>query len=518
MLKISRRQNAIHVACSAWLLLALTALPGCQSGDTDDKVVVKEEKKTVPIKPAVEKKKITRKVIKKKTPRNKQHTSKPKINRYKGSPPGTLADLLDQDDNQPAFGTAAAQKKLQIDPQRVASKGIRKLTGKHLTLYTDLPADKEVDQLPKIFDLAVPQWCEYFKIDPKKVEQWHMTGFLIKEKERFQAAGLMPDFLPPFLFGYHFGHELWAYEQPSAYYRRHLLLHEGTHAFMAWHLGGSGPPWYSEGMAELMGTHRWQDGRLTLSYFPKNREEASHWGRVKIIRDEFQAQRGKTLLEVMQYGPRAHLQNEPYAWCWAATTFLDNHPDYREAFRQLRSQSGDRTNDFSSAFYQKLKADWPKIAEQWQLFVVEMDYGYDVAKAAVDYKPGSPLPPNGADVTIRADRGWQSTGIRLEAGKTYNITAAGRYQVGKLPKPWWCEPGGVTIRYYRGQPLGMLMGAVRADDGSGEKITRLALPQPIGLSRQISMKQSGTLYLRINEFSGALADNSGEVKVHVESP
>ena len=40
--------------------------------------------------------------------------------------------------------------------------GIRKLEGKHITLYTDLPAAREVDELPRVFDAAVPLWCDYF--------------------------------------------------------------------------------------------------------------------------------------------------------------------------------------------------------------------------------------------------------------------------------------------------------------------------------------------------------------------
>ena len=158
-----------------------------------------------------------------------------------------------------------------------------------------------------------------------------MTGYLIDRKERFQATGLLPEDLPPFLNGYQRGSELWVYEQPSAYYRRHLLLHEGTHAFMSTQLQGCGPPWYMEGMAELLGTHRWQDGKLQLAYFPKRREEVEQWGRIKDphrggSRSEL------TLESITEYGPTAHLQNEPYAWCWAAGAFLDGHPQFRRVF------------------------------------------------------------------------------------------------------------------------------------------------------------------------------------------
>src|SRR5262249_14224219 len=148
------------------------------------------------------------------------------------------------------------------------------------TLYTDLPSSLAVDELPGVFDQAFLQWCAYFGIDEKDHADWRMTGYLIKDKVRFTAAGLLPDDLPPFLNGYCRGHEIWVYNQPSGnqtsdYYRRHLLLHEGTHGFMFTVLRGCGPPWYSEGMAELLATHRWADGRLQLNRFPSSPAEVS---------------------------------------------------------------------------------------------------------------------------------------------------------------------------------------------------------------------------------------------------
>ena len=143
-----------------------------------------------------------------------------------------------------------------------------------------------------------------------------MTAYIIQDKDAFRRAGLLPESLPPFLHGYQREAEMWVYEQPSDYYRRHLLLHEGTHAFMKWALGGAGPPWYMEGMAELLATHRWQDGNLVLGTFPQHRDETPYLGRIKIIREEMAAGRGKTLEEIMRYDDRAHLNVEPYAWCW----------------------------------------------------------------------------------------------------------------------------------------------------------------------------------------------------------
>ncbi len=345
-----------------------------------------------------------------------------------------------------------------IDETKAALHGVRKLSGKRLTLYTDAGGD-EIDRLPGIFDQAFLQYCEYFHVPPGELAHWMMRGFLMKDKSRFLQTGLLPGGLPDFLHGFSAGHELWIYDQPSDYYRRHLLLHEGVHGFMNAVLGGCGPTWYMEGMAEMLATHELQDGRLKLNYFPKNREEVPEWGRIKLIKDAVAGNRSESLRSVIE-GPR-NLQKETelYAWSWAAAAFLDRHPRYRDRFRQLYKQVG--RPDFNEFVFDLFEKDWPELSEEWQVFIAGLEYGYDVARAAIDFTPGKPLPEKGTVVSIAADRGWQNSGIQLQAGAKYRLKASGRYQVANQPKIWWCEPGGVSIRYYQGRPLGILLAAVR---------------------------------------------------------
>ena len=176
----------------------------------------------------------------------------------------------------------SARAAVAVDDARAAAAGIRKLPGKRLTLYTDL-AGPEIDRLPAIFEQALPQWCRYFGVKEDKLADWHVTGCLMKNKSRFAAAGLLPNDLPPFPNGYSRGKMLWLFEQPSDFYRRELLLHEGTHCFMFTAMHSNTPPWYSEGMAEYLGTHRWQDGRLTMGHMPRSHAEVPEWGRIGII-------------------------------------------------------------------------------------------------------------------------------------------------------------------------------------------------------------------------------------------
>ncbi len=402
-----------------------------------------------------------------------------------------------------------------IDEQRFVAHGIRRVTGKHLVLYTDLPIDDSIEELPKVFDLAVVQWSKYFETPLSSLEDWRLVAYLIKDKRPFKAVGALPDDLPPFRNGFQRSWEIWLYEQPSRYYRRHLLLHEGTHAFMAWKNRAMGPPWYMEGMAELFGTHLWQDGRLTMACFPKSKEQFSHWGRIRIIKDEVAQGRAHTLVGVLKLPPNAHLRNEPYAWCWAASWFLRNHPLSSKAFAELKDKANDTSDDFSRQFYDRMRPQWDDLNEQWQLLVMNIDYGYDLSRALIQRKPSVDLPPEGAEVDISATHGWQSTGLRLSAGETYRIRATGRYQVASKPRVWWCEPGGVTIRYHNKMPLGKLLGAVRDDKNPPRGLTPLARPQQIGLLRTLPCERSGTLYLKINESSAELHDNAGRMRVRI---
>lgn len=392
-----------------------------------------------------------------------------------------------------------------VDDARVQSAGIRKVASRHLVLYTDLPSQPDVDRLPAEFDQAVPQWAAYFDIDASRTTSWQSTAFLIGERRRFDALGLMPVGNDQFVNGISIGDRLWFYDQPTAYYRRHLLLHEGTHAFMANFLGGCGPGWFMEGTAELLATHRLDDatGRVALGIMPHDRGEVPMLGRIKLIQDARAAGRTLSLPAVMQISNHKQLENEPYAWCWAAAKFLDAHPRYRARFRQLKRHV--KTAEFNDLTRREFHADWDDLLAEWQAFIATLDHGFDFERMPIDFTAGRPLRAASTPVTIAVDRGWQSTGVQLQAGTTYALAASGRYQIADDGQPWLCEPGGVTIEYYDGKPLGMLLGAV---DGRSPGCT-LADAFRVGLGTTITPSATGTLYLRVNDSPGRLHDNSG---------
>lgn len=409
-----------------------------------------------------------------------------------------------------------------VDKSRLTRQGFRVLEGRQVTLVTDLPPSAEVDQLPAVVDAAVPLLAGRFGIDKRRVRDWHVLAMVLADREKFAAAGLMPQGNEAFADGLSIGYELWVADQPSDYYRRHLLLHELVHSFMATQLGGCGPGWYMEGMAELLGTHHWNERtrELTLGVMPERRDDVPMWGRTKLVRDAVADGRLLPIAAVMQIDNRQPLNVESYAWVWAFARFLDSHPRYRQRFRELQNRTLDR--DFDHRFLRSFEADRSDLETEWRLFAATVGYGYDVEREAIDFSNAgkSRQLSTPVRVGIAADRGWQSTGVLLEAGEKYELKASGRFVIGAEPDgtSWPCEPGGITLEYHGGEPIGKLLAVIDdrpAMDGRQASPATSAFlhPTPIGLAATLSPKRSGVLYLRLNDSPGGLDDNRGTATV-----
>ncbi len=407
--------------------------------------------------------------------------------------------------------------RISIDAERVAANGIRKIEGKYLDLYTDLPSSPEIKELVEVFDLAVPQWCNYFDVDIAKLEGWHLNGFFMKDAKKFINGGLIPKNLPRFLHGYQLGFQFWVFHKESDYFNRHEVLHEGTHAFMKLIMGGSGPAWYTEGMAELLACHQWKDKNLKMVYRIKNNVEAKLWGRVRVIKEGAKEEMTYSLKEVFNLETSAFLRTDPYAWSWAATAFFDGHPKYKSSFDTLQKNVNNELFTFNNTLLKKYSSEWGQIQEQWKLIVNEMEYGYDVEKCAIEYLETKELETSHS-VDVRADKGWQSTAIRVTKGTNYLISSTGKFQIAKHNKVWNSEGNGITIEYFRGRPLGQLMGAIRDETKPFEfgETTPLLRPFTVGSQLELKAKSTGTLFLRINESPSKMDDNGGSLSVTIE--
>jgi hypothetical protein len=166
--------------------------------------------------------------------------------------------------------------------------------------------------------------------------------------------------------------------------------------------------------------------------------------------------------------------------------------------------------------------------EEWQVFIAGLEYGYDIPRTILDFTPGKSMTDNEpATVAVSSDRGWQNSGLRLESGRKYELTASGRWKKTMRPEFWTgqknlpeeieLEPGGVSIRYYRGQPLGILQAVVRPDRPNPNKPAAFLHPTTVGLKTTLTPDESGTLYFKLNDTAADLSSNEGEVKCIVNA-
>ena len=414
-------------------------------------------------------------------------------------------------------------QRITVEDSHAAKFGLKVLRSERLTLVTDMEITSAVKHLSKAVDAAYSRLCAYFGIPED--DAWRMTAFLMKDKKPFVEAGYFPAALPAFKDGFAWNSDCWLYDQPSDYYRQHLLIHEMTHCFMLTTVGNVGPLWMTEGFAEFFGMHEMSADGVKFGIMPPNKESVPFCARIRELRDETAAGRARTLWEVMRMNYDAFQNNEVYVWSWAAMWFLANHPDTKkplaEAGRALRdSRAGGEkiTDDFLKSLGEKL----PEIEKHWMMFVAALDYGFSLEPMLFDAANGEPLDAGEKEIVIiRADHGWQNSGIRVEKGDSLRIRALGAYELGNPgEKSWPCEPGGVSIRYFRGNPRGMLLAAVCPDETWPEDFRNRTpgtffSPISVGLQKTFTAEVSGTLMFQINDSPRNFENNSGTLKAEV---
>jgi len=394
---------------------------------------------------------------------------------------------------------------------------IRRYESKRLILHSDIdPAIART--LPPLLDQAWLAWEGYYGRPPGDTPDtpFRITGHVMADPDAFARAGLLPAPIERFLKGTHpgkhQGRQFWMKDQTSEYYRRHLMVHEATHCFMA--SGGDIrlPVWYLEGTAELFATHRLDPAtrRASFAVMPSDEQQFPGWGRIGMLRRDVKRGRLPGFDRLAGLWKLQHERIETYAWSWAFTKFLDTHPRYQKRFRGL----GDHLHDgrFTAELRRVFRDDWSRLNFEWRLAARHLVAGYDFERTVIQFHPAVPLPAKGSRTVVAADRGWQSTGIQLKAGRSYQLTAKGRFTLADKPKPWISEPDGISFRYHAGLPLGRLVCVLRPDDRT---ITRPPRVVSIGSKSRIRPKVAGTLFLRLNDFPSELADNKGGVSVSI---
>jgi hypothetical protein len=399
--------------------------------------------------------------------------------------------------------------------------GLRVLEGRHLVLITDRPAraGDGVEDLPSIFDEAWVAWCRHCDLDPAEHRDWRACGCLVVDRERFRTAGLLPDTVPEFANGFCHGERFWLADQSNPAYRRHLLLHEGVHAFTLTLRSLDTPPWYTEGIAEYLATHRLDDsGHFVPTPLPLRAADAEQLGRIEKLRTLRIAGTCPGLEDVFATAGEHHRDLSAYAASWAAVTLLSEHPEHAPRFAEAERGPLDR------AFTERLtrSKDWDaeRAGRDFDAFTDELDYGYDFSRSRVDWSSGQPLGVR-QTITVASSHGWQNSGWSLRKAERYRMKATGRCAIGILETtptaPFGrleTEAEGISLRWYRGRPLGRLLVAQWVDqpeDGGRPRFVVLAA----GADGELTAVTDGAVFCKLNEPPGELADNDGHLTVDI---
>lgn len=400
--------------------------------------------------------------------------------------------------------------------QSLSEQGFQQIQSEHMTLVTDLELTNELRNWPVFLDQAIEQWKQIFKPEPSKLLRLHATVYLVGDRSKWNAAGLLNEV--PFLQdGFQLGNKLYVVEQPSEFYRRMLFLHEATHWIMYEWLGGAGSPWLMEGMADYLSTHQLQDNRVSLGYFPVAAEEVPSWGRILQVQNSMKQDAAPRLSEVLAFSDMRQRRMDRYCWSWAAVYFFDHHPEHGEDFRALYRGQLDYSLAASRQLKDLLEDDWNKISIQWRCFLDDLEFGYS---PRLMLRWGSTeletlKPDQVRRVSIQADRGWQSSGVVLEAGDKVSINASGSVEVKRFSngESWMATPKGISVEYHRGNKLGALIGVLAPLDV--EQPSQIWSRELVGSQGTLQATQRSCLLLRVNDSVMGVNDNSGEFAIEI---
>ncbi|MBX3448525.1 MAG: hypothetical protein KF777_03145 [Planctomycetaceae bacterium] len=422
--------------------------------------------------------------------------------------------------NTPAQRFRMADHRVRHDPGKLRQAGIETYSSRRLILHTDSP-NPQIAKIPAMVDQLIDTLMEELGPLPLATDgsELQLTGYLIVQQDRFRNAGLIPEVLPSFDHGRHRGYEFWLNDQPTDFYREHLVFHECVHCYMTADPTLQFPAWYLEGMAELFATHvgpTEEDASIRFGVLPTSRETSPGWGRIKLIREAVDTGRSVPLAEILRFPAERFRQTDAYAWSWAICYFLNRVPATHERFHELITVP---TNDFEASLLSRFGEDELALARSWEVFVRTIDYGYDLERgwfAGGDFSGTTPSSPSGG-ITVEAATGWQSTGIPVKRGQRLHLTAIGQVELNRTTRPWISEPRGISREYADGQPIGRLLGwicpAAPVTEWRPGRLPTFA----IGDGSKVECEDDGILCLRINDHWNDLANNSGAYQVQIET-
>ncbi len=384
--------------------------------------------------------------------------------------------LAPQDEDSPSGRTRTEDRYARYSDAPARPRDVRSA---HFLLHTDISQRQAhilLDKLETMYGLLV----KYFGRRPRQP----IRCFVVRQLSQWPADAFPPEARLKIARGEGLTiHRRLGDQVQAVVYscdKHSVVQHEAVHAFCALAFGSTGPTWYAEGIAEL-GSY-WKPNQRAVDVPP-------------IVITYLKTSRPKTLAEIVAPGQITGDSWQAYAWRWALCHLLMNNPNYAPRFRALGIglMSGRRGVSFQSVYGPVAR----QIAFEYDFFVRHVDNGFRADLAAWDWKTRFRPLRSGSrrTVTVKAQAGWQATGVLVQAGQTYRYQAAGTWRIDAL------EP----------------LDADGRPDGAGRLVGvlfdqyRLSEPFELGREGTWTAPASGQLFVRCRDSWTALGDNSGQV-------
>ncbi|MBN1909280.1 MAG: hypothetical protein JW818_06045 [Pirellulales bacterium] len=391
----------------------------------------------------------------------------------------------------------AAPRKKSSEPKQETKTAAapQDFRSRRFLIHTDLPA-KEAQELLERLETMLTLISTYWGRPPqgiiecyvvKDLANWDAKLFPERALERLQhQAGICISQTATM------GRQRFVKATVYAVSRQGVPQHESVHAYCRQAFGDVGPVWYAEGMAEMG------------QYWKKGGERAvnAHRETIAYLKNSPPRSLAELINETKHSGDW-----KDYCWWWALCHMLANNPNYGKQFRPLGLGMLTGRNVNFQQVYGRMA---PQIEFEYRFFLAHMDQGFRVDLCAWDWSKRFASLKGSARIvtsTVRADRGWQPSGVRVTADTEYEYAATGKWKTDRKPQP--VDADGVPEGDTKG--AGRLEAVVLSSD--------LKLGKPFNLGNQGTFKApaDGDLYFRCHDDWCQLDDNSGTLKVKTKA-
>ena len=393
---------------------------------------------------------------------------------------------------------------------------------RHFLVHTDL-CEAEIRPLLVRMEHTLVLLSQDWRSEPRGIVECYLVGDLAK-----WPSGALPDRTSRMLVSaiggatYRVEHEhrgrdliktiLVARATPE------VVDHEAVHAYFLLAFGETGPDWFQEGVAE-MARHSCRETRAALCSL-----DTANWFRAAPLRSTAEVASGvrmtsslsESLLEVSAAADQVADDHEvsvrtwlnahddsldttraAYRWSWALCHLLRHNPNYTARFRLLgQGYMSRRRHAFDEVFGSVRRQLDFELAH----FVTNLAPGYRVDLCRWEWgKPFRALAEKERrSAHVSAARGYQASGLLVEAGKAYAYEVRGAWSIS--------QDGVLVDAAGHGDGRGRLVGVVQRGE-------RLDEPFELGPSGVFTLEKGGRLHLRCQDAWHELADNSGRLLV-----